>query len=129
VSPADFDHEAQRELEQRALRNVSWLARKLGYQDALDRRQEKWLMIGMGVALVAIVATLGVSAMRASSADEAELARNRCMVATQVELMPGMLEKVRERRPELTPARQQEITRAWAADEARATCQAKASAK
>ena len=38
VSHVPADDDAQRELEQRALRNVSWLAQKLGYRDTLDSR-------------------------------------------------------------------------------------------
>jgi hypothetical protein len=74
MNPSDLDHDSRRELERHALRNVSWLAAKLGYQEALDRRQERWLMIAMGgrgviviVALIARARCARSSARRATS--------------------------------------------------------------
>jgi len=94
MNPAGLDHDTQRELEQRALRNVSWLAAKLGYQDALDRRQERWLMVAIAGVLVVIVAALALSAMRRSSADADDLARKRCEVDARVEAIPAVRQQV-----------------------------------
>jgi hypothetical protein len=111
MNQAGYDHEAQRELEQRALRNVSWLARKLGYQDALDRRQEKVLMIGMGVALVAIVAGLMVSASWKSSDDEASLVWQRCSVAARVKHVDD-IRRIAAKDPTLTKDQLEKLVQA-----------------
>jgi len=80
VSQAPLD-DAQRGLERRALGNVARLARKLGYQDALDARSEKIIVAVMALLLLAAVAAMGIKAMTQQSRDEAELDWRRCMVA------------------------------------------------
>lgn len=84
------DDETQRDLERRALLNASWLARKLGYQDSLDRRSERILVAAIGAGLVLLVTAIVVSGMANSKKEESELARHRCEVAVYVEVLPEM---------------------------------------
>jgi uncharacterized membrane protein YczE len=52
------DHDAQRELERRALLNVHTLAERLGASDKLDRRTEKrfarWIAAVVGLVVLAL---------------------------------------------------------------------------
>ena len=109
MNPTDLDHDARRELEQRALRNVSWLAAKLGYQDALDRRQERTLIMVMGVALVVIVALMVVSAMSKGSAEEGDLVRKRCEVDMRVQATDSVRAQVLAEHPEMSTIERQGI--------------------
>lgn len=120
MSQAGLDHDSRRELERHALRNVSWLARKLGYQDALDRRQERALVIALGAILVVVIAALVLSAMRKGGADRDALELQRCLVAARVQVMDDVRAKVVREHPELGPAQRQQaiedaISRATAA--------------
>ena len=65
------DDETQRELEQRALRNVRGLVDKVESQDQADKRSERrmlvWLAVGAAVVVTAIAAYLGyISSKRAA---------------------------------------------------------------
>jgi hypothetical protein len=81
--PAPFDDDAQRRLEQHALRNVRALAEKLGTQDHLERRHEKKLVIGVGIFAVALIGYFVARVMTAESAADVE-ARRRCELDVQV---------------------------------------------
>jgi hypothetical protein len=81
MTPVDDD--AQRALEQHALRNVHALAEKLGSKDHLDRRHEKKLVIGVGIFAVALSGYFLARVMTAESAADVE-ARRRCELDVQV---------------------------------------------
>jgi hypothetical protein len=108
VSHTDLDHDGRRELEQHALRNVSELAEKLGARDTLDRRKERWFLVGAGVAIVVVAAVLGMSAMRHSGADEEALRMNRCLVDARAKVAGEARAQVEREHPELTPAKREE---------------------
>jgi hypothetical protein len=84
VNP-DLDHDAHRELEQRALHNASWLARKLGYQDAMDRKQERVLLVVLGTATLVIVALLFLKSVFMARADDEAVLQKRCEVDVRVQ--------------------------------------------
>ena len=115
-------NEAQRDLERRALGNVSRLAEKLGYRDFLDRRTEKTFVAVAGIAVGALVAVLAVSAIVSSKEDEVRLALQRCQVASYVEVLPEMERLVNSRRNDLTPEKRAAVARSYATDEARYRC-------
>jgi hypothetical protein len=77
------DDDAQRALEQHALRNVHALAEKLGSKDHLDRRHEKKLVIGVGIFAVALIGYFVARVMTTESAADVE-ARRRCELDVQV---------------------------------------------
>ena len=104
-----LDHDSRRELEPHALRNVSWLAAKLGYQDSLDKRRERTLMIAMGAAVAVIVAGFAVGAAISAREDEQDLARHRCEVDARVERTPAVLAQVQREHPDWTRAQLAEL--------------------
>jgi hypothetical protein len=85
VNPTGLDHDGQRELEQRAMRNVSWLAEKLGYRDALDRRQERWLVGAMLAILAVAIGFFAMSGAKKESSDRGDLELHRCQVEVRVQ--------------------------------------------
>ncbi len=97
----DIDHDSQRELEQRALRNVRWLAEKLGYQDAIDRRAERGIVIGLGTGLVAIVVVLVLLAMNKGNAEEDKLALQRCETAARADAIAEVRQQLAREHPEM----------------------------
>ena len=109
MNPADLDHDGRRELERHALRNVSWLAAKLGYQDALDRRQERVLVLVTGAALIVIVAAMIVSAKIKAVADEDDLVRKRCEVDVRVQSTDSVRSQVKAEFPGLASVEHQRI--------------------
>ena len=122
MSRASSEDDTQRDLERRALQNVSWLAAKLGYRDVLDRRTEKMLAIGIGAALVLLIAGIIVSGVFNAKDEERQLALRRCLMAAYVDVLPEMESLANARRPELTPAGRAEIARTYASDEAKYRC-------
>ncbi len=83
MDPVRIDDDSQRALERHALRNVGWLAAKLGYRDALDVRSEKIaIRVLVGTALL-LVAAMGVGAYMNSPPAGAE-ERMRCELEIRV---------------------------------------------
>jgi hypothetical protein len=82
MDPARPD-DAQRMLEQHALRNVRSLAERLGYADAIDRKHDKAVVIGIGVAVAAVVIYVGAR-MALTPEDPGKLARLRCEIEKSV---------------------------------------------
>jgi hypothetical protein len=122
VSRVPADDEAQRELERRALGNVARLAAKLGYHDVLERRSEKTIAIVLGLLVMALVASLAFSAWRSAGREQQALERQRCEVATFVEIFPGWQQRIRERTPDVSRQRQDELARMYATDDAKYAC-------
>ena len=59
--------DAQRELEQRALRNVRGLVDKVENQDQADRRNERRMLLRFAIGILAVIAVLaGYLAFNAS---------------------------------------------------------------
>jgi hypothetical protein len=83
VDPVRIDDEAQRALEQHALRNVRTLAERLENADVLDRRKEKALVVAMGIGTVIALAAIAVSVthLRPKPDDEE---RKRCELEVRV---------------------------------------------
>ena len=109
MSYIDLDHDSQRELEQRALRNVSGLVEKLGAQDALDQRSEKTLVVYIAVVAVVAILGLGISVMLQQAQSEAALARQRCEVDVRVRETPAVRNQILGAFPRMTAAGQAEI--------------------
>ncbi|HEY2627612.1 MAG TPA: hypothetical protein VGI57_00720 [Usitatibacter sp.] len=100
MNPAGHDYEAQRELERHALRNVSWLAEKLGYRDALDKRTEKMVVIGIaGFAFVAL--GFLVTGILTAETPADEMAHRRCEVQVRADETKDVREKVFREHPEM----------------------------
>ena len=116
------DDEARRELERRALGNVARLAAKLGYHDVLERRSEKTIAIVLALLVLVLVAYLGFSAWRSAGREQQALERQRCEVATFVEIFPGWQERIRVRTPGVSRQRRDELARMYATDDARYAC-------
>jgi hypothetical protein len=108
VNPTDLDHDAQRELEQRALRNVSWLAEKLGYRDAIDRKTEKRLIIGMA-AFTTIALVLLVTGILTAETPADEMARRRCEVQVRVDKTVDMRARVVRDHPEMSSLQREQF--------------------
>jgi hypothetical protein len=100
VNPAPLD-DAQRALERRALGNVARLARKLGYQDALNARSEKIVVAAMAILLVAAIAAMALKVLSQASRDEAQLGWRRCMVAYRAAHTDEVRASVRASKPGL----------------------------
>ena len=99
----NIDHDSRRDLERHALRNVSWLAEKLGYRDALDRRQEKVLILAMAVGVAIAIVALGLSAtMQDTSAQDLE--RHRCEVEMRVQSSRALRIQVMNEHPKMAVA-------------------------
>lgn len=99
----NIDHDSRRELERRALRNVSWLAQRLGYRDDLDRRQEKVLLVAMGVGVAVAIVALGLSAaLQDTSAQDLE--RHRCEVEMRVQSSQALRIQVMNEHPQMPVA-------------------------
>jgi ferric-dicitrate binding protein FerR (iron transport regulator) len=62
------NHEAQRELEQRALKNVRGLVDKIEQGETADNRSQRRILAGILVLALAIAAGIGIYAWRAGSA-------------------------------------------------------------
>jgi len=92
------DHDAQRELERRALLNVHTLAERLGASDKLDRRTEKrfarWIAAVVGLVILA----LGVQMlMRPENSKLQEL--KRCELDAAVKIVWDRRARLREQDP------------------------------
>ena len=107
MNPAGQDYEAQRELEQHALRNVSWLAERLGYRDALDKRIDRRLAIGM-VAVATIVFIVLVTGILTSETPADEMAMRRCKVQVRADETRDMRARIFREHPEMTAAEREE---------------------
>jgi hypothetical protein len=59
--------DARRELQQRALKNVRGLVDKIEHDDAVDRRAQKRIYIGIVVGAVLVAVALGLLLTRSSS--------------------------------------------------------------
>ena len=112
MDPAHSD-DAQRTLEQHALRNVRSLAERLGYADAMDRKHDKAVIIGIGVAVAAVVIFLGAR-MILTKADPKQLERHRCQVEKSVQLVDRKRARLMQANPGITP--QELVTRATVTD-------------
>ena len=106
--PADYD--AQRTLEQHALRNVHVLARRLGYTDALDRYGERFGLICIGVVVFLVVSAVAISILL-SPEDPRALGVQRCRTATAVTVMWELRSELKAANPALTPARLEKLVR------------------
>ncbi len=60
------EQDAQRELEQRALKNVRRLVEKIEHSDELETRKQKRLLVGVLLAFVAVAVlfAMGISAYK-----------------------------------------------------------------
>ena len=94
------EYEAQRVLEQHALRNVRWLAEKLGYRDSLDKKIEKRLVVGMIVFTVAALALLVTGIVTAQTPVD-EMAQRRCEVQVRADETTGMRARIFRDHPEM----------------------------
>jgi len=101
MDPAHSD-DAQRTLEQHALRNVRSLAERLGYADAMDRRHDKAVIIGIGVIVAAVVIFLGAR-MILTKEDPKQLERHRCQVEKSVQLVDRKRARLMQANPGITP--------------------------
>jgi hypothetical protein len=63
-----MSHDAQRELERRALRNVRGLLDKLEQDDKVDRGSQRRIAVAVVVVVVGMGAVLGYSLHRANQA-------------------------------------------------------------
>ncbi|MFZ3323410.1 MAG: hypothetical protein WA190_13635 [Usitatibacter sp.] len=108
MNPADLDHDGRRELERHALRNVSWLAAKLGYQDALEKRTERKLVIGMGVFTAIALAVL-VTGILTAQTPAGEMARRRCEVQVRVDKTVDMRARVFRDHPEMNSVQREQF--------------------
>jgi hypothetical protein len=100
VDPA-HSHDAQRNLEQHALRNVGSLAERLTNADALDRKQDKALLVGIGVAVAAVVIYIGTR-MVLSPEDPTKIERHRCELDKAVHIVDRLRAELKQANPSLT---------------------------
>jgi|KBSSwiStaDraftv2_1062776.scaffolds.fasta_scaffold228063_4 hypothetical protein len=112
MDPAHSD-DAQRTLEQHALRNVRSLAERLGYADAMDRKHDRAVIIGIGVVVAAVVVFLGAR-MILTKEDPKQLERHRCQVEKSVQLVDRKRARLMQANPGITP--QELVTRATVTD-------------
>ena len=101
MDPAHSD-DAQRTLEQHALRNVRSLAERLGYADAMDRRHDKAVIIGIGVIVAAVVIFLGAR-MILTKEDPKAVERLRCVIEKSVQLVDRKRARMMQVNPGITP--------------------------
>jgi hypothetical protein len=95
-----IDDDAQRTLERHAVRNVASLAHRLGYSDALDRRKERMLVIGIAVTAVVLISFFTVQVMTMPSpTDEA---RKRCQVDAAADIVFEWRRDIRAREPAIS---------------------------
>jgi hypothetical protein len=123
VDPAPSE-DAQRNLEQHALRNVSSLAQRLGYADALDRKQDKAVVVGIGVAVAAVVIYIGTR-MVLSPEDPRKIERQRCEIDKAVHIVDRLRAELKQASPNLTQQdleRRVRITHSDVKAEAKALC-------
>jgi hypothetical protein len=106
VSQAGQDYEAQRVLEQHALRNVSWLAEKLGYRDSIDRKVERRLAVGM-IAFTVVTLAVLVTGILTSETPADEMAMRRCKVQVRAEETMDMRARIFREHPEMTSAQRE----------------------
>ena len=129
MSPVPLDDEVQRELERRALRNVSWLAAKLGYGDAIDRRTERWIVAALGVFVVAAIAWVVASMTAKAREDEERLQRQRCEVDFRVKNFDRIRYQLMQEHPELTPVQRGQMMEERIHSDAVAGCMTAAPAR
>lgn len=101
MDPVRVDDDSQRALEQHALRNVSWLAAKLGYRDAIDVRSEKIAIRVLGGAVLFLVVAMGVSAYVKSPPAGAE-ERMRCELEVRVAAVWQLKKDLRASHPDMS---------------------------
>ncbi len=53
-------HDAQRDLEHRALRNVRGLVDRIQAEETVRQKTQKWLLAGIAIAVVAVSAVVAV---------------------------------------------------------------------
>ena len=117
----DVDHDTQRELEQRALRNVSWLAQKLGYADVIDARREKMMIAGIGIAVVVVIAILvAVAMLRDTSGSDLE--RHRCEVDVRATMTNEVRAKVYKDNPDMSDRKREDMVDKTVHDMAASKC-------
>jgi hypothetical protein len=121
MSQTGLDHDGQRELEQRALRNVRRLAESLGYRDAMDRRKEKRLAIAM-VAIAAVLITWLTLATITAETPESEMNRRRCEVGVRAENTVEIKSRIFKEHPELNAKQRDELAEKTVKDMAAAQC-------
>ena len=97
------DDDAQRKLEQRALRNVHSLASRLGYADAVDRYGEKVILKAIG-GLVVVVVTGVAIALALPAEDPGARDKQSCRLTTGVVVVDEMRADLKARQPQLTKA-------------------------
>ena len=96
---APRDDDAQRTLEQHALRNVRTLVDKLGYEDAVDRRKEKKIVIGLCI-FAAVVAGGLVAGYTAWKSGNKEV--SRCEVDAAADVVYEWRREAKARDPSVT---------------------------
>jgi hypothetical protein len=101
MDPVHVDDDSQRALERHALRNVSWLAAKLGNRDAIDVRSEKIAIRVLGGVALLLVVAMGVSAyVRSPPADAEE--RMRCELEVRVAAVWQLKKDLKASHPEMS---------------------------
>ena len=100
MDPAHSD-DAQRTLEQHALRNVRSLAERLGYADAMDRKHDKAVIVGIGAVVAAVVVFLGAR-MVLNKEDPKQLERHRCQVEKSVQVVDRKRGLLKQANPAIT---------------------------
>jgi len=129
VSPVPYDDGAQRELERHALRNAGWLAAKLGYGDAIDRRTERWIVAAIAFCVVAATAWVVMSVRAGADEDEARLQRQRCEVDFRVKNFDRVRYRIMQEHPEMTPVQRGQMMEEKIQSEAVASCAARTPAR
>ena len=66
MAPAPASHDAQRELEQRALRNVRGLVDKMETIEVADRHAQRRMLLWILLGVLAVIVALGVVMWRAN---------------------------------------------------------------
>ena len=112
MEPAHSD-DAQRTLEQHALRNVRSLAERLGYADAISRKHDRAVLIGIVVVVAAVVIYLGAR-MALAPEDPNKLARHRCEVEKSIHLVDRKRALLKQGNPAIT--QQELVARATVTD-------------
>jgi len=100
MDPAHSD-DAQRTLEQHALRNVRSLAERLGYADAMDRKHDRAVIIGIGVVVAAVVVFLGAR-MILTKEDPKAIERLRCGIEKSVQIVDRKRALLKQVNPGIT---------------------------
>ena len=97
------DDDAQSNLEQRALRNVHSLARRLGYADAIDRYGERFVLKWLAVAVFFVVSAAAI-VLAIPDEDPHLVLSRRCRVEMAIQAVDKLRADLKEHQPGLTKA-------------------------